>query len=107
MEGNTEVSQQILITDNATTEVELKLNFCMGTIKSLVLYELDGGLLVQLTVLNMGHYIHVHQDQNISLASAEYLPLNLVIFGSHIQQNSFDTWASTAAETSALIAAVS
>ena len=46
------------------------------------------------------------QDWNVSSSSAEYLPLNLVIFGSHIQQN-FDTWAATAADTPAAIAAAS
>ena len=47
------------------------------------------------------------QDRNVSLASAEYPPLNFVIFGSRILQNSFDAWAAAATETSAAMAAAS
>ena len=43
----------------------------------------------------------------MSSASAEYPPHNLVILGSHIRQNSFDTWAAAAAKTSAAIVATS
>ena len=48
-----------------------------------------------------------HQDLNTNSASAEYLPCNLVIFGSHIHRNSFNACAAAAAETSAAIVAAS
>ena len=46
------------------------------------------------------------QERNINSASAEYPPLSLVIFGSHILQNSLDACAAAAADTSAAIVAV-
>ena len=55
----------------------------------------------------MSHDVHACQDLNVSSASAEYPPLNLVIFGSRIRRNSFDAWAAGTAETSAAMAAAS
>ena len=51
--------------------------------------------------------ISTRQERNVSSASAEYPPLNLVILGSHILRNSFDAWAAATAETSAAMAAAS
>ena len=107
LESNAEMLQQVLVCNYTPTKIELKLNFTAGILLCHIFDELDCGLIVQLSVLNMSYYVHAHQDLNVSSASAEYPPLNLVIFWSRIRQNSFDAWAATAAETSAVMAAAS
>ena len=46
--------EQVLIGNDSAANVKLEFHFTAGIILSHILYELDGGLVVQLPILNYG-----------------------------------------------------